>query len=215
MPTAIPDLDSPPAAPTRSSPTTFATRADAWVAWLETWAPDFHVAAAASESNASESYANALAAQAAANGVGAAAWVSASNYAVDDVATSPANGLPYRCIATATGRVVDPSEDPTYWALAAVFYPGLYEVTGTTVALQPWGQYVLTNAAATTATLPATMYAGQVVWVSVANERTDNVIARNGHKIMGVSEDLRLNDPNANVELRYINATLGLRIISS
>lgn len=76
------------------------------------------------------------------------------------------------------------------------------------------GQHiVVTNASAVTVTLPAAPTAGDVVWVGVGNERTDNVIARNGLLIMGLAEDMTINNANATVSLRYISAGLGWRII--
>ena len=69
--------------------------------------------------------------------------------------------------------------------------------------------YVLTGASATTLTLPGTPAAGDVVWVTVANGRTDNVIARNGRNIQSVAEDMTLNSAYAAVQLRYIDATRG------
>lgn len=211
MPTTIPTLDSPPASPQRSSPSTFAVRADAWVAWQETWAPLFATAADASYTNASESYANAVAAQAAANSVGAALWVSGTTYAEGDVRRSPDNQFPYRRLTNGAGTT-DPSADPTNWTLAAVFYPGMVEVTGTTETATAWSHYVLTNAAATTLTLPASPSVGDVVWVTVANGRVDNVLARNGLRIMELLEDMTLNDPNSTAQMRYVSASLGWRI---
>jgi hypothetical protein len=72
---------------------------------------------------------------------------------------------------------------------------------------------VLTHASASTATLPATLTAGDVIWVSPGNGRTDNVIARNGHLIMGLAEDVTIDSTTATVGLRYISAGIGLRII--
>ena len=76
------------------------------------------------------------------------------------------------------------------------------------------GQHVVcTNAAAVTITLPAAPTAGQTVWVTPGNGRTDNVIARNGNPIMGLAEDMTIDNTNATVELRFLNATLGWRLV--
>lgn len=76
------------------------------------------------------------------------------------------------------------------------------------------GQHIVcTNAGAVTVTLPASPTAGQTVWVTVGNGRTDNVIARNGQNIMGLAEDMTVDNPNATVQLRYINSTLGWRLV--
>ena len=80
-------------------------------------------------------------------------------------------------------------------------------VSGTTQTAVAGNQYALTNASATTVTLPATASSGDTVIVSVTNSRTDNVIARNGLTIMGLSEDMTVDNANATVTLRYINST--------
>jgi len=68
---------------------------------------------------------------------------------------------------------------------------------------------VITNAAATTGTLPASPVAGDVIWVTVANGRTDNVLARNGRNIQSLAEDLTMNLSYLALQLRYINSTIG------
>lgn len=76
------------------------------------------------------------------------------------------------------------------------------------------GQHIVcTNASTVTVTLPAAPNAGDQVWVTVGNSRTDTVIARNSLNIMGLAEDLTVDNANATVQLRYINSTLGWRLI--
>ena len=76
------------------------------------------------------------------------------------------------------------------------------------------GQHIVcTNAGTVTVTLPATPAAGNQVWVTVGNGRSDTVIARNGLNIMGLAEDMTVDNANATVQLRYINSTLGWRLI--
>ena len=87
--------------------------------------------------------------------------------------------------------------------------PAMNIVTGTTQTAVSGNQYVLTNAAATTVTLPASPAAGDTVYVTVGNNLTTNVIARNGNNIQGLAENLTLNAPYAAVQLRYANATEG------
>jgi hypothetical protein len=212
MPSSVPNLNPPPASPTRASPSTFATRADAWVSWMETWAPDFETAAVASEVNASESYANAVAAQASANSVGAALWVSGTTYAIGDVRRSPANQFPYRRLTAGAGTT-DPSADATNWTLAAMFYPSMLIVSATTQTASAWWHYILTNASATTLTLPANPSAGDVVWVTTANGRTDNVVERNAKNIMSLAENMTLNERNGTTQLRYADTTRGWIIV--
>jgi len=85
--------------------------------------------------------------------------------------------------------------------------PTLTVVTGTSETAQQGFNYALTNAAATTLTLPATPTAGDLVWVTSANGRADNVVARNGNLIKGVASNLLLT--NQNVQLQYVSAGYG------
>jgi hypothetical protein len=87
--------------------------------------------------------------------------------------------------------------------------PTLNVVTGTTQTAVASNHYVLTNVAATTVTLPATPTAGDVVWVTVGNGLTTNVVARNGSNIQSLAEDLTLNAAYAAVQMRFINSTIG------
>ena len=87
--------------------------------------------------------------------------------------------------------------------------PDLVVVSGTTQTAVANKHYVLTNAATTTVTLPASPAAGDVVWVTVENGRIDNVIARNGQNIESIADDLLLDDTQASLQLRYVNATIG------
>lgn len=87
--------------------------------------------------------------------------------------------------------------------------PTMNIVTGTTQTATAGNHYVLTNAAATTLTLPLTPAAGDLVWVSVGNGLSTNVVARNGQKIQSVAEDMTLNAQYAMVQMRYVNSTIG------
>lgn len=78
-------------------------------------------------------------------------------------------------------------------------------VSGTTQTAVAGNQYALTNASASTLTLPASASAGDTVIVCIGNSRTDNVIARNGNTIMGIAEDMTVDNANATVTLRYLN----------
>lgn len=91
--------------------------------------------------------------------------------------------------------------------------PALNVVTGTTQTAVAGNQYVLTNAAASTLTLPASPSAGDVVWVTVGNSRTDNVVARNSQNIMGLAENMTLNNQYVSVQLRFVNSSLGWRMV--
>ncbi len=93
--------------------------------------------------------------------------------------------------------------------VAAGNAPSLVVVTGTTATALVNEHLVLTNAAATTVTLPASPSAGTQVWVTVANGRTDNAVNRNGANIMALAENMTIDSEYATVRLRYINTALG------
>jgi hypothetical protein len=99
--------------------------------------------------------------------------------------------------------------DGTTQASAASGLPEVEVVSGTTQSAVKSKHYVLTNAAATTVTLPSSPSAGDTVWVTVANGLTTNVIARNSANIQSIAEDLTLNATYAAVQLRYADATRG------
>jgi hypothetical protein len=91
--------------------------------------------------------------------------------------------------------------------------PTLSVVTGTTQSASANVHYVLTNASATTVTLPGSPSAGDFIWITVANELTTNVVARNGKPIQGIAEDMTLNAKYASVQLRFVNDTEGWVIV--
>jgi hypothetical protein len=93
--------------------------------------------------------------------------------------------------------------------IAAAGLPTMNVVTGTTQNATAGNHYVLTNAAATTVTLPGSPAAGDTVWVTVGNGRVDNIVARNGNNIQSLAENLTLDAAYAAVQMRYINATIG------
>lgn len=212
-----------PLPPNRSDSANFATRGDAFMTALpifatEATALEINVNAreattTAQAGNASTSAAAALAsAQAAATSAGASIWVSGTTYAIGDVRWSPATRYTYRRTVAGAG-VTDPSADAANWALAGVAAPQLVVSASAANALLANQHVVLTNAAVSTATLPAAPAAGDVVWVGVGNGRTDNVIARNGLLIMGLAEDMTIDSATATVPLRYISSTLGWRLV--
>lgn len=96
---------------------------------------------------------------------------------------------------------------------AASGIPTFSLVAGTSQTAAAGQHLGLTNAALTTITLPPTPSAGQVVWVSPMNGRVDNLIARNGNNIMGLAEDMTIDNALATVCLRYTNSTQGWRLV--
>lgn len=228
--TTPPAIAAAPDAPTRSSPSTFAARADAWLTWLVSFVAECAAVATNVYNNAVDAYNNAVAgaasaaaalvsqgaaaasAQAAATSAGAAIWVSGTTYAIGDARWSPSTRYVYRRITAGAGTT-DPSADATNWALAGSTLPQLVAVAGTTQAAQANGHYALNNVAATTVTLPITPAAGDVVWVTPCNALTTNVIARNGQPIMSLAENMTIDNASVTVSLRYINVTVGWRLI--
>ena len=77
------------------------------------------------------------------------------------------------------------------------------------------GYFVNTSGGVVTITLPATATLGDKVIISdiSASFATYNcIIARNGHKIMGLSEDFNCDINNLCIELIYSNVTNGWKI---
>lgn len=122
-------LTPPPTAPSTSDPTTFATRADALVAWHATNVTELGAlqtdvaakqttASAAAVTAAAEAVTAAAAAAAAISAAGAALWVSGTTYAAGYTVYSPANGAIYRRITSGAGTT-DPSADGTNWGPVA------------------------------------------------------------------------------------------------
>ena len=212
MPTTPDTIATPPTPPARSDISTFVARADAWVAWEEVNAPKIGQNATATYDNAVEAAANASSAQTAAASVGAALWVSGTTYAIGDVRRSPITYFAYRRLTSGAGTT-DPSADATNWALAFAAAPAMTIVSATSVSAIAFGHYVLTNASATTVTLPASPAAGDIIWVTPANGRYDNVIARNTKNIMSLAENLTVDNPHVTIQLRYVDTTRGWRIM--
>ena len=87
--------------------------------------------------------------------------------------------------------------------------PAMSIVTGTTQSASAGSHYILTNGSATTVTLPTSPAAGDLVWITVANGLTTNVVARNGKPIQGIAEDMTLNAPYASAQMRFVDNTEG------
>lgn len=76
-------------------------------------------------------------------------------------------------------------------------------VTGTSVTAVAGNTYSLENAAATTVTLPASPADGDVVAILAANLRDDNVVNRNGNLLMGLAENMNIDNAQYPVILRF------------
>lgn len=86
--------------------------------------------------------------------------------------------------------------------------PGLavVNVSATTQTAVKNNQYIMQNVALSTLTLPATPADGDTVAMTVGNGLLTNVIARNGSTIMGLAQDLTVDNSLATVTLRYVNS---------
>jgi hypothetical protein len=116
--------------------------------------------------------------------------------------------------AGTTGQVLtSQGASAPIWA-AAGGGPAVVIVTGTTQAATKNNQYVLTNVAATTVTLPSTPAAGDSLYVTSGNGLATNVVAYSGSdKIMGLLENLTINVTTyVTVQFTYLNATIGWAI---
>jgi hypothetical protein len=85
--------------------------------------------------------------------------------------------------------------------------------TGTTNTAVAGQHIVITNVGTTTVTLPASPAAGNEVRITVANGLLTNVIDPGAEKLMGSTDDMTINHAYATVWVRYVNATLGWRIV--
>jgi hypothetical protein len=218
-----------PTPPSRDDPANFAARGDAFLASLPTFQSeandtaddvnaDAATAAAAAASavssatSAADSAAAALTSQlTAAQSAGAPAWVTGTTYAIGDVVWSTVNGRIYRRTTNGAGTT-DPASDAANWLAVGFASPTLVVVTGTTVMTQPGFKYRLTNVSASTATLPASPSQGDLMWIEPGNGRNDNVVARNGNNIMGLTEDMTIGDPDETVVLEFEGGSRGWRL---
>lgn len=124
------------------------------------------------------------------------------------IGNSTGNTLDKTTLTAGTGIVItNGSGSITISSSASAL--ALNVVTGTTQTAVVYNHYVLTNAAATTVTLPATPTIGDIIWITVGNGLTTNIIASNGNNIQSIAEDCTLNTAYASVQLRYINSTIG------
>lgn len=108
------------------------------------------------------------------------------------------------------GKFVTTDGSSASWAYP---YPQAVAVTGTSQLAVAGNLYCLQNAAATTLTLPAAPSDGDIVAVKAENLRLDNVIARNGNLLMGVAQDMTIDNPHFPVVLQF-RTTFGWRLIA-
>ena len=217
-----PSVTALPTPPSTASPSTFDSRADAFLGALPTFqtqmdaladnvfanatdAATSATTATTQAGNAATSAAGAISsAQAAAASAGATLWVSGTTYSIGDVRYSPATMRVYRRLTSGAGAT-DPSADGTNWK-AVDTEPVPVNVTGTSQAAVAFSHYILKNAGLTTLTLPASPATGDVVRVTWKNGRADNVVARNGQLIGDEATDAPLDTGiRGTAEFRFVD----------
>ena len=119
------------------------------------------------------------------------------------------NGSGFSLATITAGSGVTVTNGAGTISLSAAGLPTMNVVTGTTQTAVANNHYVLTNAAATTVTLPAGPNLGDVVWVTVANGLTTNVIARNSQVINGIAQDMTIDSAYAGIQLRFSGESKG------
>lgn len=195
----------------------FNSKAYTWGSWMPTLVAWIAAVVADAYQNALSAFesATAGAASAAASEASSLASAGSSNFKGDwSALTGPLN----RPASVAhAGRIwlllqdlanvasATPADGSAYWRANDILLP-LVHVSGTTQTAIASYHYSLENAAASTLTLPAAPAEGAMVWVTVANDRYDNSVARNGSTIMGLAEDMLLDNP-ISYQLRFINSS--------
>lgn len=97
---------------------------------------------------------------------------------------------------------------------AAATYQPLPTVTTTAVSKTLSNNEMCTvTASGVVLTLPASPSPANRVTVNITGNITNTVLARNGSKIMSLSEDMIINAGNASITLTYIDSNIGWRII--
>jgi hypothetical protein len=219
--TTITALSTPPS---RSDPSNFATRADAFFGALPTFATETNLVASEVNADAANALASAnsandskVAAQGsataaaqsavdAASAAGATQWISGTTYTAGNVVWSPLTYLNYRRKVTG-GGTTDPSLDTTNWALLGVptTFPTLEISTNTNAAVST--HYLF--ASSLMLTLPPSPSIGNEVEFTNLSGTTTCVINPNGNKIRGDSTNMNVNLVNASARLVYTGTTRG------
>lgn len=134
-------------------------------------------------------------------------------------AARAALGVPSLAGDTFTGPVVVPAGASGSQVPRASEVRGLASLTpvpvaGTTVTAASGQHVILTNAAATVVTAPASAVAGDRFRITVTNGRADNTINWNGLKHEDSSEAVSvIDDPKESREFEYISAGFGWKVL--
>ena len=219
-----------PTPPSRNDPTNFSARGDAFLGALPDFATQANAQADTVNTQAALATASAAvagaAAAAAGSAVAASKWVSGTTYAEGAVVWSPITYLSYRRKSAGAGTT-DPSADTTNWAQSTgtgdvtligtqtltnktltspVITENIQIISSNTTAVRS-RTYVFT--ATLTLTLPASPAAGDSVMFSNRSGTGTPIIARNGSNIMGLAENLTVDNVNYFGTLVYADATRG------
>lgn len=193
----------------------FNSKAYTWGTWIQTLVTWITNVMADAYQNALSAFESATSASASAASAEASSLSSAgsSNFKGDwSALTGPLNrpasvahvGRTWLLLADlANVASATPADGSAYWRAYDLFLP-LVAVTGTTQTAVAGYHYSLNNAAASTLNLPASPSESAMVWVTVTNDRYDNIVARNGSTIMGLAEDMLLDNPGS-YQLRFVN----------
>ncbi len=215
-PTTLPSFGT---APSSASPSNFDALMDAFLVAMANLVAPLNSNNTISYNNAVDGYNSAVAAAASAAAALASAassaanaavvlWVSGSTYSSGACVYSPITFLTYRRTSSSPGSsITDPSADGTRWV---VLLPATFPVTIVSTTSQTalaGNEYVLTNVAATTVTLPASPNVGDKVIVKPANGLATNIVNPNGATIEGVSGNMTIDNAYAVVNLQYLNGS--------
>jgi hypothetical protein len=209
---------APSPAPTRADPANFRPRADAYHTWLvphvNTELPAIlnwvHLRAGETQIGASVAVDAAVQAQAAALSASvssnATKWVSGTTYAEGAAVWSPANFSNYRRKVAGAGTI-DPASDPANWEPITGIKPAVVMVSAAANA-QKFTLHVFT-AGLIPLFLPPSPQPGD--WVAFSNRSGEisNVIIRNGQNIMGLNEDMTVDNINYFATLVFADASRG------
>jgi len=119
------------------------------------------------------------------------------------------NGTGFALSTLTAGSNITITNNAGSITLASVALPTINVTASTTISATANNHYVLTAASTATLTLPSSPASGDVVWVTVANGLSTNVVARNSENINGIAEDMTIDNAYAGIQLRYADATEG------
>lgn len=119
------------------------------------------------------------------------------------------SGLTRSTLTAGTGISVTNATGSITIAASGGGLPTVTVTASTAITAAANFHYVLTAATAATVTLPASPTISDTIYVTVANNLTTNVVARNGKNIQGLAENMTLDNPYASAQLRFTDNTEG------